>query len=719
MIVSPEVRYDPVQRVGATDQPIPTRSQPQVPAAFGVTVGEATEKLGGATSATGDELFKRGLEFQDMHNETIARNQINALGQEIGQREADFMSKEGLNAGPDAYAAYAKGINDLRTQYRNQLGSPMAQKMFDSEAQSYVTRSVMTAARWSGEQLKQSSDVSLKSQYQMAVNDVNAHPTDANYLNAAAATAKTTAEAEARVHGYGQDWLDAQAKIRRSDIVHARIDGLNRSGNGPLAMKLFDEANKDGVFADADKAARLKSQIEDTINRKTTADVSFGLRNGDITRLGEGKVSDAQAMAAVKHNESSGAYGITGITVKATKDHPEGHAVGAYGVMSYNLQPWLAEARKAGVDLPASMTEDQFLKDSASQDKLFLFKFNQYQNAPGGSFNKALDQWLGYGTDPLGTNNAEYRRRAYAALYGVSSTTQRVAAGQAEMANLVPNYPLAQESIRRRITDDDELDRRDRNLEEGQRWDAIQDALKSPDVRDADSLMNFSGAARVAYNSMSAADQHRVQTMIHDNIKNDDKWTPIRQANFERLSGMSYADTPQFLKQELESDNWDLRQSDRKALYARQQQGKRDGRLDDPDLPVALKNPTVQTWLTQVLGDGYQKNNPDEYHKFLGALQGAVYDLRASGRTVSYGDMQEISHDMLLNKFQYKGFWGQRAEEPLYQATPQNDAERNMIISTFKRMRNREPSQEEIQIAYAVAQFERMKRQEGAQAANK
>ena len=80
------------------------------------------------------------------------------------------------------------------------------------------------------------------------------------------------------------------------------------------------------------------------------------------------------------------------ITSKAqmsqTKQATTGHALGHYGVMSYNLQGWL---RESGM---GPMTEDEFKANPTAQDQLALFKIKQYQDKFG-SANAAAIAWFG------------------------------------------------------------------------------------------------------------------------------------------------------------------------------------------------------------------------------------------------------------------------------------------------------------------------------------
>lgn len=88
--------------------------------------------------------------------------------------------------------------------------------------------------------------------------------------------------------------------------------------------------------------------------------------------------------AAVSTVESGGAQGFQTIG-PPTKNG--GRALGAYGIMDYNVAPWSQEA------LGFKLTPEQFLQSPAAQKAIFDYKFGQYVDKYGPE--GAAQAWFG------------------------------------------------------------------------------------------------------------------------------------------------------------------------------------------------------------------------------------------------------------------------------------------------------------------------------------
>src|SRR5580698_9795593 len=87
------------------DAKLPNIDLPVPVDAFGGAVGKALEGLGGAIEQGSDRIWQQAMQFQNLQNETAAKNADAKYMMESGKLHAEFINKEGLNAGPEALAA--------------------------------------------------------------------------------------------------------------------------------------------------------------------------------------------------------------------------------------------------------------------------------------------------------------------------------------------------------------------------------------------------------------------------------------------------------------------------------------------------------------------------------------------------------------------------------------------------------------------------------------
>ncbi|WP_445215461.1 hypothetical protein ACKWRH_23565 [Bradyrhizobium sp. Pa8] len=112
-----------------------------------------------------------------------------------------------------------------------------------------------------------------------------------------------------------------------------------------------------------------------------------------------------RALAVIRQKESSGDYANV-TTTRNRRGQPQS-ALGAYGVMDFNVGPWTKEV------LGRAMTPQEFLADRDAQDAVARAKFGAYANKYG--LSGAARAWLaGEGgmykniADPLGTTPTAY-----------------------------------------------------------------------------------------------------------------------------------------------------------------------------------------------------------------------------------------------------------------------------------------------------------------------
>src|ERR1700757_59367 len=145
--------------------------------AFGGAVAHALEGFGGQIERSSDQIWQRAMDLQNLNNETSAKEADAKYMIESGKLHADFINKEGLNAGPEALAAHIQQLQDMRTSIRQGL-NPMAARMYDASSLSFMGRNIFNAAGHSGQQMKVSANNAADARIERASDTIGDNPTD-------------------------------------------------------------------------------------------------------------------------------------------------------------------------------------------------------------------------------------------------------------------------------------------------------------------------------------------------------------------------------------------------------------------------------------------------------------------------------------------------------------------------------------------------------------
>ena len=630
--VSPQER--PAQRVWV-DAPA---------AAFGTGIAQATEGLGTTMEGAGKELFDRAIAMQQLNQETDAQAKGTSAMQEMGQLHAEFTQKEGANAGPDALNKLNTDLDAVRQKYRNQLNSPYAQKLYDTDTYSIMGRTAFNAAGHSGEQLKVYATGVNNDRVKAAADEAQTNPADERAFQSALADAEHAARENGALHGRAPQQIEDDVKDAKSGIISNRILGMAR--NQPqAAQKMMDDALADGSLR-GDNINKVASAVQKslyTVGAKQTADA---VRDGTSWEMGNKIIPiDRAADAIAMGIESGGNYSAK------SRPGPNGEqALGKYQVMSTNLPGWLAEAGMK------PMTPDEFLADHDAQDQLFQSKFGSYMKTYG-SFNDAAAKWftgrsLGElkGANPTDRDNPSMDTNRYLTavnkrLAATANTGETVAVGRKIAATTAPSDPLygdavenhiitqrAQEAtVKRQDTQDDLL-----SIEK-----VASDAILGGKPLTIDALrMNPDTAA--AIDRLDPPGLIKLQNTIKEIAAQDNTETDARQGNLLRLKGLATTDSAAFLDTQLLGT--DLTADGRKELMQIKEQVKK-GAYEKPELQLVMSNPDVQIAMSAA---GISKDNkPDGYNHYKGLVQNIIESYQKAGQTLSTKDMVKIGTDVI------------------------------------------------------------------------
>jgi hypothetical protein len=273
---------------GLTPTAVPSVYEPEVHLdvpvdAFGGAVGHALQGLGGQIEQSSDKIWQRAVEMQGLQNETEAKNADAKYMMESGKMHAEFINKEGLNAGPQALQQHIQELQDKRVEIRNSLGNPAAQKMYDASSLGFMGRNIFNAAGHSGQQMKVAGNKASDSRIDLAKTSIGENPEDDINVRRMQRVIESETEAKGRTSGWTPEQIEATKQSEVSEAVMHRIAGISKT-NAPKAQRMLDDAIEHGAIRpqDAERIqATVQTQFRDQGSRFISDKVLAGRRNGD------------------------------------------------------------------------------------------------------------------------------------------------------------------------------------------------------------------------------------------------------------------------------------------------------------------------------------------------------------------------------------------------------------------------------------------------------
>lgn len=241
----PVVPYSPVPSQTLADTPTP-EMHPAIPeAAFGGQVAQAVSGFGNTVDKVGDEIFGRAIALQNLQNETDAKDADAKYMIKAGELHAQY----GALQGNDRVTAYPKLVSDLqksRQDIRDNLGTAMAQKMYDSSALQTMGRTIFNAAGAAASAQKEYVVNTATAQSKLDANAVSNDPenesTFQDKLQRARSNAITIASAKGVPAGSPQEQLMLQQAT--SDLWYNRIQGLSQTSPSRANKMLGDHSDE-------------------------------------------------------------------------------------------------------------------------------------------------------------------------------------------------------------------------------------------------------------------------------------------------------------------------------------------------------------------------------------------------------------------------------------------------------------------------------------------
>lgn len=225
----PTVPYSPVPGVAPSTQATPQVSVDTPISAFGGTIAAAIGSVGREVEGVGKEIFERAKAFQQLENESMAKEADAKYIQRAGELHARYNSLRGQEAVRE-YPRYVRQLDILRRDYHDALPNDMARRSFDASARQTMARTVFNAAghaateqrRWAIE----ASEAEEEAINTTAQQDPNGEVTSNEWR-------RTRVESIVRSRQTLQGWSDKRTdnEVQRalSRNLRLRIDGLART----------------------------------------------------------------------------------------------------------------------------------------------------------------------------------------------------------------------------------------------------------------------------------------------------------------------------------------------------------------------------------------------------------------------------------------------------------------------------------------------------------
>lgn len=550
----PFVPYPTVQNTGAGGAML---SVPNANAeAFGAGVGLAMQRFGASLQQASDVTAQKTLEFQQIQNETNANNAIMAGEVEMGKEVQKLKSLEGQNA-VNYLPEYNKNMEAIRKRILGNADNPAVARLVDSALMRRMGFALIDGSGYAGTEAKRALSQSLEGAQALAQGQAQTAD-DLTFEKNSLPSLIKSAQEYADMHLSGRDTDAGKAYVQEQvgKAWAARI-GMVSLTDPFKAKRMLDQHQTD-----------LGTHYTTALQHINQAAVGEGAKQAAAETSPYQPSSDAisGSIKSIESGSTKGNYQSVGREVTNAKG-VTGHAVGAYGVMSYNVGPWTEKW------LGKRMTEAEFKADPMAQDKVFAGEFGSYMKKYG-SVAAAAQAWFA-GEGSVGKTSAsindgnlninQYTQKFLdnlrkAGLNGETGAVQKpitadeeeqwVQKARARTAEMFPGNDAAMEATEQRVR---VTAARTRSVAERQTkeiFDAVHaGAFGSDTVRPTtrEELYKLDPNMKTAFWSLPVEKRQAIDATLKGNAEHKDvQWDDGRLKRYQTLLGLSYTDPERF-----------------------------------------------------------------------------------------------------------------------------------------------------------------------------
>lgn len=692
----PQVPYSGAQSVEPNYAPTPSVNVNPPASAFGAATAEAQGRAGAVMERAGDELFQRAYAMQEMDQQADVINaHANAVDQ-IADKKVEFHSLQGA-AAKNALPQYKDDINKIIEENSKGLTSEYARTLYGNQTRVLRSQTIESAAGHAATQFKNYQIGASHADAQSAQKIVGMNPDNEEVFNQQLERISASAKSQGALQGWSPEQVKNYYNDETSKAVDTRARLLAEKGDIAGAQRVLDDGSERGLISGeargkADQYIRTKRW--EVMGRNE----SQKLVSGDTPAFGSGKVPIDRLYNAIIGVESSGSqYSRVPITAGSHKGE---YALGLGQVLQSNLAPWLKEA-----GMPA-MSEKEYLADKNAQMKLIKFKLNYYQEKYG-SANKVARHWRGLGfQDPSnGETEPQYLKRFNQKLAGSASSREVRDTATAHAREIAPDDPEFPERLADRTEADQMKMVREENEEYRDNLSTVRGALGPNAEGKVPTSMDdvADPAIQAAYAKLKPGDQVKIDKTLAANSKGEVWETPANQKTYRtwlgKLMPMAGDDAH---KEALEADFMgmqDLPMKNRVELLKAQQALYKN----------SVKNPAVSSAVQAASARLHELGitpKDDEYYTFKGSMYEIMSKfLEDNKRPMKPEEIKDATDQILKDQIISKGFISYFDETgPIIRAeVPEKVA--TSIKQTYLEKKGREPTDQELKIAYTALQY--------------
>ena len=697
-----QVPYSGVPETSPQLSSTPTVQSNVSDAAFGSQQAQGLGQMGKGFEHAGNELFTRAIALQQLDQQMKALNANADAADKISDEYAKFSTLEG-RAAMAALPDFKKRVQDIHGEIGQGLESDYARKLYMQESRAMQTRVYFSAAKHAGDQFKHYLTGSSQAAIESARRTAGVMPDDDGAYDASLKTNEREAKSMGQLRGWSEEQTKNFLDKSNSETVVARTQAL--AERDPVAaQKVLDAAVKKGIIA-GDDAGKMGHYIRAQKNNVMARVESAKFMNGEASTVGAQPVNIEDAKYAIKMNEGSGNYNPPhkDVTHRVNGKMITEHALGAYGIMQSNLQPWLKEA-----GMP-EMSEQEFLDDPKAQDKLFEFKFGQLQRQYG-SADKAANVWFTGSPNPDPTRNdggttaPAYLQKFRSNLLKRTGGSNLEAAAKARAEELSPGDPEFAETFTNKVRIQHSHDLQMRRQDEFERQNTLLEVTgPGPDGKLPTSVDEMGPDAKEAYLNSDRKNRAKVDKILMQNTRNGFAETPENTRQYQKLMGI--ANDPlrgeEATKELLDTDVNNLEMPYKwKQDIAKQRMAVFKNTQRNPALGHAMN-----LLMPMLDSAGISKKTKEDWYVFQGALHMMMQDKMQDGKPLNDDDIKKMGATLLRQTTRpgsvFGGLWPTK-EEAFRNPVP--DTDRKQIIEAYKRNTGIEPKDREIQSIYAAKQ---------------
>lgn len=282
----PQIPYQPFSSVTNQLQPTGERRLDLPQEAFGIGVAKAKIGRGEVLGSIGKEVFTRAMALQQMQQETEAIQADTAHAERVGTLRADYISKLGQNAGPEAYEEFKKKVKESYDQGRESL-SFAAAKMYDKNALTTSERAITSGAEHTGHQMLKQRLGAEQSAIAVAMNEASMASTYSEHQ----ALMQKALQPNMRFHaasGSGDKITLESNKKLVADGLRAWIEHM-RDEDPERAKVEFETHRKELEAAGVKEADQLKKSVDQEVQQRDAISIANDIsRKALISFKGDG-----------------------------------------------------------------------------------------------------------------------------------------------------------------------------------------------------------------------------------------------------------------------------------------------------------------------------------------------------------------------------------------------------------------------------------------------